>query len=315
MKRVIFYSLLLLATACQKQDSVNDESVNDLTNNPAPASRKTETCDFLKGNYNQVRRGEFFASAEATYRGVKGRDGDRDGIPDSMDNCPKTYNPDQKDTDGNGVGDACDTNTTTVIDPPPPTTSTSWVIFLDFDGQTVTTPYWNGGTTFYCTPSGFSSIEIQNILTEVKNDYAAFPTITVTADSTVYFAASAAKRQRIIITENSAWYGSAGGVAYLDCISWGLEVPAFVFSKLLGYNQKYNWEATSHEAGHTLGLKHQTKYDTNCTFVAEYNPGGNGEAPIMGVSYYQPTGKWWIGTATGCNSVQDDAKIIANKIR
>ena len=315
MKRVMFYSLLLLAAACQKQDAVQTESEANLNKNLNPSSQKVETCDFMKGNYNQVRRGEFFADAEATYRGVRGKDSDKDGIPDSMDNCPKTYNPDQKDTDGNGIGDACDNNTT-VINPPPPTpTTSSWVIYLDFDGQTVNTPYWNGGVPFYATPSGFSATEIQNILTEVKNDYSIFPTIIVTTDSTVYFSASSTKRQRIIITENSAWYGAAGGVAYINCITWGLDVPAFVFSKLLSYNQKYNWEATSHEAGHTLGLNHQTKYDENCTFLAEYNSGGNGEAPIMGVSYYQPVGKWWIGTAYGCTSIQDDAKIIANKVR
>src|SRR5262249_14477696 len=34
-------------------------------------------------------------------------DSDGDGIPDSIDNCPSISNPDQKDTDGNGVGDAC----------------------------------------------------------------------------------------------------------------------------------------------------------------------------------------------------------------
>jgi C1A family cysteine protease len=31
-----------------------------------------------------------------------------DGVPDSVDNCPKAINPDQKDTDGDGLGDACD---------------------------------------------------------------------------------------------------------------------------------------------------------------------------------------------------------------
>lgn len=35
-------------------------------------------------------------------------DTDADGIPDTTDNCPATPNADQKDTDGNGVGDACD---------------------------------------------------------------------------------------------------------------------------------------------------------------------------------------------------------------
>ncbi|WP_420551762.1 choice-of-anchor B family protein [Tenacibaculum aiptasiae] len=40
-------------------------------------------------------------------------DKDGDGIVDSKDNCPTTSNPDQKDTDGDGIGDVCDTPTAT----------------------------------------------------------------------------------------------------------------------------------------------------------------------------------------------------------
>jgi uncharacterized repeat protein (TIGR01451 family) len=36
-------------------------------------------------------------------------DRDNDGIPDNVDNCPDVYNPDQKDSDGDGRGDVCDT--------------------------------------------------------------------------------------------------------------------------------------------------------------------------------------------------------------
>ena len=35
-------------------------------------------------------------------------DADGDGIPDSTDNCPNVSNPDQKDSNGNGIGDACE---------------------------------------------------------------------------------------------------------------------------------------------------------------------------------------------------------------
>jgi hypothetical protein len=36
-------------------------------------------------------------------------DTDRDGVYDSVDNCINVNNPDQRDADGDGVGDACDT--------------------------------------------------------------------------------------------------------------------------------------------------------------------------------------------------------------
>jgi hypothetical protein len=35
-------------------------------------------------------------------------DSDGDGLQDSKDNCPAVYNPDQQDSDANGLGDACD---------------------------------------------------------------------------------------------------------------------------------------------------------------------------------------------------------------
>ncbi len=37
-------------------------------------------------------------------------DTDEDGVNDDVDNCPATSNADQKDTDGDGVGDVCDTD-------------------------------------------------------------------------------------------------------------------------------------------------------------------------------------------------------------
>ena len=41
--------------------------------------------------------------------GPQPKDTDGDGIPDNFDNCPTVPNPDQADSNGNGIGDACDT--------------------------------------------------------------------------------------------------------------------------------------------------------------------------------------------------------------
>jgi len=35
-------------------------------------------------------------------------DTDGDGVPDSQDNCPGIFNPSQRDSDGDGIGDVCD---------------------------------------------------------------------------------------------------------------------------------------------------------------------------------------------------------------
>lgn len=309
MKKFIVYASVLLLAACQKENSILTEEQASVSSSSL-TSRKIETCDFLKGNYNSVRRGDFFA--DNTIAGRR-RDVDKDGVPDSRDNCPKSYNPDQADSDKDGIGDACESNTTVITTPQ--VTSSSWVLYLDFDGQTVSSPYWNSGVSFYATPSGFTSTEIANIVAEVTNDYAAFANIKVTTDSAAYFAAAANRRQRVIVTQHHEWYGAAGGVAYIDSWTWGLDIPSFVFSKALGYSQKNVWEASSHEGGHAIGLYHQSKYDANCNWLAEYNPGGNGEAPIMGVSYNQPVGKWWVGTTTTCKTIQDDASLIAAKVR
>lgn len=44
----------------------------------------------------------------ATRADVDGSDVDFDGVPDELDNCPLVPNPDQVDTDEDGLGDVCD---------------------------------------------------------------------------------------------------------------------------------------------------------------------------------------------------------------
>ena len=68
-------------------------------------------------------------SKNGRVRGILAPDSDEDGRPDVLDNCPDASNPDQLDTDGDGLGDACDSNTSTgsnvTVQPEDPDTGTT----------------------------------------------------------------------------------------------------------------------------------------------------------------------------------------------
>ncbi len=59
-------------------------------------------------NYLRTRGGQTDIGAYELQVCAPGCDDDNDGVCCDVDNCPKVYNPDQKDSDGDGVGDACD---------------------------------------------------------------------------------------------------------------------------------------------------------------------------------------------------------------
>ena len=50
------------------------------------------------------------SGADTTYALTIAFDPDGDGVLGAADNCPTTYNPDQSDVDGDGLGDACDSS-------------------------------------------------------------------------------------------------------------------------------------------------------------------------------------------------------------
>ncbi len=54
-----------------------------------------------------------------TFDLIINKDTDGDGVPDTHDNCPAIFNPDQQDSDSDGVGDACE-------EPPPPGPNSVW---------------------------------------------------------------------------------------------------------------------------------------------------------------------------------------------
>ena len=191
------------------------------------------------------------------------------------------------------------------------------VILLDFDGHLVSQTSWNVNGDIACSPANMTTEEALSILNRVTEDYSPF-NVTVTVDEAVYNAADPYKRMRVIITETWEWFGKAGGTSYLNSFTWGDNTPCFAFSSLLGYEVKKVGEATAHEAGHTLGLRHQALY-TDCVYTSEYHNGlGTGEiswAPIMGNSYYRNLSTWSNGpNPYGCTALQDDLAILSGML-
>lgn len=190
-------------------------------------------------------------------------------------------------------------------------------IYFDFDGHTVNHPFWNGGMTLHCAPSGLTDAQINEIFSRVSEDYRPFD-VNITTDSTVFINAPLNKRTRIIVTPTSGWYPGVGGVAFIGSFTWGDDTPGFVFSDRLQNFAKYIAECCTHESGHTIGLSHQSRYDGNCNLLEPYSQGtGTGEiswAPVMGNSYYRNMTGWNDGpTPYGCALVQDNLTIITTQ--
>jgi PKD repeat protein len=95
-------------------------------------------------------------------------------------------------------------------------------------------------------------------------------------------------------------------VAYVGSFSWNSDTPAYVFPAQLGNGwPKYVAEATSHEAGHSVGLTHD-----GVIGGPEYYEGHNGWAPIMGSGYTATVTQFSKGEYLAANNTQDDTAII-----
>jgi hypothetical protein len=197
--------------------------------------------------------------------------------------------------------------------PPPPTTIKQGCLLLDFDGDGVSGTMWNVNGDFYCDNSGLLDWQEQNVEARVKYDYAQF-NVEITTDENVYNSYPQNKRRRCVITTTN-FYGNVGGVAYINSFNWMDDSPCFVFSQLLGYNEKYISDATSHECGHTFGNRHHSEWqyndDGSCVKLNEYLWSNM----IMGASYYDPNPIFGIGAnSLGCDVIQNDMEVINNSI-
>ncbi len=185
------------------------------------------------------------------------------------------------------------------------------VAYLDMDGQVVSGTQWAGGATI--TARGvvgtLSNAQMLEVCRRTAEDFSPFE-INITTEESVFLAAPSNRRIRCIITPDNEWYGSAGGVAYLNSFTWTGDTPCWVFSDMLSNSPRYIAEATSHEIGHTLSLYHDGRLSPAEGYYTGHGTGEVGWAPIMGVGYYQLLVQWSKGEYLSANNTEDDLSRI-----
>jgi len=67
------------------------------------------SADYAEGAVRTTPHQDAEITGDQAVTAAKSVDFDNDGLSNHDDNCPAIYNPDQKDTDGDGRGDACET--------------------------------------------------------------------------------------------------------------------------------------------------------------------------------------------------------------
>jgi len=194
-----------------------------------------------------------------------------------------------------------------------------YVIYLDFDGETVTGTDWNtlsGSNEIVAIPVPRADEDewVRLVWRRVVEDFAPF-NINVTTDEAVFNAPGQdpTKRLHVIITSTDDASPGAGGVAFL----WSFREDTPI---VWAFNDsEYTCATTiSHEAGHAFGLSHDGLVPFD-----EYYPGHNGSyapgwAPIMGAAFldlpYDEVDQWSIGDYTNSTNTEDDLAIIGDDV-
>lgn len=220
-------------------------------------------------------------------------------------------------------------------------TGAAFTLYLNFGGFDFGTGTWGGtwtakrpGVTPAYTADGssaFSTTEVRNMhemWSRAAEKYAPFNINVTTVDPAVAAGQAGSDAQRrdyydsragmvhTVIGGDGGWYGSGGGVSFLDVADATYTNNSgshtnFVFSADFGAGDMRGiGEATGHELGHALKLEHQSKWSGN-TLQNEYDSGTAARAPVMGNSYGSTRGLWRIGTSSvSSTSIQNDIQVL-----
>lgn len=191
--------------------------------------------------------------------------------------------------------------------------SATYVLYCDFDGETVTHPKWNGGATINAAPhpNAENATFVSNVWKRVAEDFAPFA-INVTTSRAVFDATPTVRRVHCIITPTDTAIPGSGGVAYLE--SFGDGTPCWTFNQ----DEFSCADTTSHEVGHTLGLNHDGRTINGDGYYGGHGSGAVSWAPIMGAPWSDEGGaslqedvtQWSRGEYASANNTEDDLAII-----
>jgi hypothetical protein len=187
-------------------------------------------------------------------------------------------------------------------------------VYLDFDGAEVEGTIWNEKGKITAEQSGLSPASGTWIHKIIADHFKLF-NLNITTDPAVYERAPIHQRMRIIVTPDGSWYGPVTGVSAIGSFVWGDDTPAWVFMNALSGNPSFIAASATHQIGHTLGLQHQSVYDSYGAMITELSGGESNifsnQAPLMGIPFYKQA-DWKDGhPSTGAWNIQSDTAIIA----
>lgn len=192
------------------------------------------------------------------------------------------------------------------------------VLYLDFDGEVVRHPKWNGGKEIIAARPNLNEADIRQIVSEVVADFSPF-NLMVTTDASLLVKCKEAgfNGMRCIITPTSDAATGAGGVAMLKSFAGDPDDPEILGAPCWAFNGTDRSEGfdscamtISHEIGHTFGLTHDGDFPPAVEYNAGFGSGSFSWGPIMGAPFSKRVVQWSKGEYVRANNQEDDVEII-----